>query len=198
MKIIFYLFAFALALNAVGFAEETNKPVPPRPPAGPVKPVVRGAPENTGYPKFPGFPVFPAPSGGNSQNNGPVREIEKYELTVAGAFPGGDTQKNAASTINYSEYILYSNNTASLRINFNDNLRYVYHLRNGRSKTELRPVFYREIYDAIIQVGDEFLLDQYTSELYYDAHGISSMTLFGNNKVIVTMNFTKNSDASAE
>jgi hypothetical protein len=194
MKTAFCLFVAALALNTVCFGEETNKPVPPLPPAEPVRPVVPGAPENTGYPKFPGFP---APPGGNSQNDGPVREIEKYGLTVTGAFPGGDPQKNAAGTISYSEYILYSNNTAALKINFNNNLRYIYHLRNSRSKTEIRPGVYREIYNTIIQAGNEFLLEQYISELYYDGQSITSMSIFGDNKVVVTMNFTKNNDASA-
>jgi hypothetical protein len=177
-----------MLLNNICLADDIRRPIPPTPPTEPVKPNVPGASETPTFPRFPSLPVLP---NGNTQNNGRVREIEKYELIVSEAFPGGDSHRNVANTINYSEYILYSNNTISLKLNFYNNSQYIYHLRNKRSKTEIRPGVYREIYDTTVQVGKEFLLEEYISELLYNENSVVSINIFGNNKIIVTMNFMK-------
>jgi len=36
------------------------------------------------------------------------------------------------------------------------------------------------------------LLDRYSSELFFTENSVVSINVFGNNKIIVTMNFTKN------
>jgi hypothetical protein len=183
-----------MLLNNICSADDIKQPASPTPPSEPVKPNVPGASETSAFPKFPGLPAlpsFPVLPNENTQNNERVREIEKYELIFSEAFPGGDTHKNVANTISYSEYTLYSNNTISLKLNFNNNLQYVYHLTNKHSKTEIRPGIYREIYDTTVQVGKEFLLEQYVSELFYNETSAISINIFGNNKIIVTMNFMK-------
>jgi hypothetical protein len=177
-----------MLLNNIYAADDIKQP---KPPADPAEPNVPGASEIPTFPRFPVLPSFPVSPNGNTQNNGHVREIEKYELIVSEAFPGGDTHKNAANTINHSEYILYSDNTISLELNFKNNLQYIYHLGNKRSKIEIRPGVYREIYDTTVQVGKELLLEQYFSELFYNETGVVSINIFGNNKIIVTMNFAK-------
>jgi hypothetical protein len=194
MKEVICSFVFIILLNNICLADAIKQPTPPKPPTEPINPNVPGSPEASTFQKFPRLPVFPSfpvlPNE-NTQNNERVREIEKYELIITEAFPGGDTQKNVANTINYSEYILYSNNTISLKLNFNNNLQYIYHLKNKRSKMEISPGVYREIYDTVIQVEKEFLLEQYASELFYNEISVVSLNIFGNNKIIVTMNFIK-------
>ena len=194
IKIIF-LFIFLIRLNVICPAGETKQPSPPEPPAAPAKPVVPGAAENApAYPSFPGLPPLPAFPHNNSQRDRPVKVIEKYELLISEALPGGDPLKNAAHTISYSEYILYSNDTISISIDFRNNSRYIYRLRNGRSKMEIRPGVYRTMYDTVIQAGESLLLEQYTSELYYNDDSIISISVFEKNKIVVTINVARKSN----
>ncbi|MDR2941751.1 MAG: hypothetical protein LBV17_04070 [Treponema sp.] len=192
MKRITYGFIFLLTVNNLCFAQDKKQPTPPTPPTEPNKPTVPGTPENTtSYPVFPSLPQRPSFSNTNNQNNGPVREIEKYELIVSEAFPQGNTRQNAANTIKKAQYIYYSNNTIQIKLDFTNGLQYVYHLRNSRSKVEMQHGIFRETYETIIQAGKEFLLEQYLSELYRNEHNITSLTVIGNNKVVVVLNFNK-------
>jgi hypothetical protein len=178
-----------LFLNYSCFADDIKKPIPPKPPIEPVKPVVPGAAENSNYPRFPALPIIP---NRNNQDNEPVREIDKYELNISEAFPNGDTKRNVANTINNAYYTLYSNGNILIKLKFqNNNLEYSYHLRNQRSKMEISSGIFRQIYDIIIQVGKEFLLEQYSGELYNNEQSITSLSIFENNKIVVILNFTK-------
>ena len=183
-KVIIFLFFTA----GLVFADDIKQPVPPTPPAEPVKPVVPGANESAGYPRFPLIPKFP---NKNSQTDGPVQEIEKYDLNVSEAFLNGDTRKNAANTINNAQYILYSNGTIVLKMLFINGTEYIYHLRNPISKIEIGAGVFRETFETVVQVGKEFLLEQYLSELCYDSNTITSLNLIGGNKVIVLLNFSR-------
>jgi hypothetical protein len=192
MKRKVYYFIFLLFIINLCFAQDIKQPTPPKPPTEPNLPTVPGASENTpSYPRFPSLPKFPFFPNINNQNNGPVREIEKYELIVSGAFPQGDTKQNVANTIKNAQYILFSNNTIQIKLDFTNGLQYIYHLRNNRSKTEIQPGIFREIYEIIIQNGKQFLLEQYSGELYRNENSITSLTIIGNDKVIVTLNFSK-------
>jgi len=196
-KIIITIILFSIIMGTV-FPQNTDnaKPVPPGPPAAPppkppvepIKPVVPGA---QGTPSFPGFPNPPVLTNRNNQTNSPVSEVEKYNLTVSGAFPNGNTGNNVASTIKNAEYILYSNRTIAIKLLFNSGSEYIYHLRNPRSKIEIRTGVFRETFETIVQIGRNFLLEQYISELSYDNNSIISLHLIGNNKVIVILNLSK-------
>ena len=174
-----------------GFAEESRRPSPPSPPTAPTQPVVPGADENTGQPSFPSFPSFPNFQNGDNQTDGPVREIKRLDLNISGAFPNGNTRNNVANTINNAQYILYSNRTATLKLFFRDGSEYTYHLRNPRSRIEIGAGIFRETYDTVVQVGREFLLEQYSSELHYDNNTIYSFNVIGSNRVIVLLHFSR-------
>ena len=186
--IIILLLLFA---NYLCIAEEIKKPTPPEPPTEPEKPVVQGAIENPGYPRFPVFPPPPAIPNRNQQNNEPVREIEKYELTVSAAFPNGDTRRNVANTIENAQYILYSNGNVLLKLKFKNNSEYSYHLRNPRAKMEISSGVFRQTFDIVVQAGSDFLLEQYSGELFNNKQTITSVSIFGNNKIVVILNFLK-------
>jgi len=191
MKKIIFIIIFSFIIIGIVFSQDNNKnkqPVPPKPPVEPTKPVVPGAQEIPLYPRFPSLPSFP---NGNNQINGPVSEIERYNLTVTEAFPNGNTGNNVANTIKNTEYILYSNRTITIKLLFNDGSEYIYHLRNPRSKIEIRKGVFRETYETVVQVGKELLLEQYFSELSYDSNTITSLVLIGNNRVFVILNFQK-------
>jgi len=193
MKKTAYGFLFLLIVNGLCFSQDRKQPTSPKPPEAPDKPAVPGAPENAAsYPRLPPPPSFPNTS---NQDNGPAREIEKYELIVSEAFPQGNTRQNVANTIKNAQYILYSNNTIQIKLDFNNGLRYIYHLRNNRLKIEVRPGIFRETYDAIIQSGNEFLLEQYSGELYRNENNITSLTVIRNNKVDVVLNFNRKDNA---
>jgi hypothetical protein len=180
-----------LISNYLCFADDIKKPTPPKPPTEPVKPVVPGSPEDLHYPRFPSLPPLPAIPDRNNQNNEPVREIDKYELNISEAFPNGDTRRNVANTISNAHYTLYSNGNILLKLKFRNDLEYSYHLRNSRSKMEISSGVFRKIYDIIIQVDKKFLLEQYIGELYNNDESITSLNIFGNNKIIVILNFIK-------
>lgn len=182
---------FVFFTNYPSMADEIKQPIPPAPPSNPVKPVVPNAPENKNPSKFPAFPPLPIIPNIRNQENGPVREIENYELTISEAFPEGDTQRNVANTIENGQYILYSNKTAAIKLYFKNGLQYVYHLRNPASKMEISPGVYRETYEVIVQAGKELLLDRYIGELYNNDESIIFVTIMGNDKVIVTLKFTR-------
>jgi len=187
-KIIIAIFlVFAVAR---GFADEKKPASPslPKPPTEPVKPVVPGAVEKIKYPRFPSPPRFPNSA---NQSNGPVQEIEKYDLIISGAFPNGDSKNNVADTIRNAHYILYSNRTVAVKLFFKDGAEYVYHLRNPRSKIQISAEVFRETFDTTVQVGKEFLLEQYLSELYYDNNSVTSLNLIGANRIIVLLIFSK-------
>ena len=173
-KVILVVFLFFI--TGLGFTDETGRTTPTTAPTLPV------------LPRFPGFPSLP---DSNNQTNRPVHEIEKYNLNVSGAFPNGDTRNNVANTITSAQYILYSNRTIALKLVFQNGPEYIYHLRNPRSKIEIGAGVFRETFDTVVQVGMEFLLEQYLSELYYNSNTITSLYLMGRNQVIVLLNFTK-------
>ena len=177
-----------LIITGLGFTQDIKQPTAPIPPVEPTRPVVPGAPERIEFPRFPTVPNFP---NGESQSNGSVYEVEKYDLNISGAYPNGNTRNNVANTINNAQYILYSNRTALIKLSFTNGSEYLYHLRNPRSKIETSTGAFRETFDTIVQVGREFLLEQYLSELYYNDETITSFNLLGNNRVIVQLVFTK-------
>jgi hypothetical protein len=193
MKKIIITIIFSLYITGIVFPQDTNQsklPVPPRPPAAPANPVVPGTPKNNEFPLFPRFPSLPDFPKDN-QLNETVSEVERYNLTVSGAFPNGNTGSNAANTINIAEYILYSNRAIVIKLLFNNGSEYIYHLRNPRSKVEIRTGVFRETFETIVQVDKKFLLEQYLSELSYDNNTITSLILIGNNRVIVLLNFSR-------
>jgi hypothetical protein len=179
------------SLNYLCFADDIKGPTPPKPPTEPVKPTVSGAAENPHYPRFPSLPSSPVIPNGNNQNNDSVREIDRYELSISEAFPNGDTRKNVAAKINDAYYTLYSNGNILLKLKFKDSLEYSYHLRNPSTKIEISSGIFRQIYDIVIQVDKGFLLDKYSGELYNSEKSITSLNIFGNNKIVVMLNFTK-------
>ena len=173
-----------------GFAQEIRQPEAPRLPTAPIQQTVPSATENIGYPNFPSFPTIPSfPS--NNQTNEPVQEIERYDLNISGAFPNGNTRNNVANTIDNAQYVLYSNRTVVLKLFFRNGSEYIYHLRNPRAIIEISTGVFRETYDTIVQVGREFLLEQYSGELCYDNNTIISFSLIGSNRVIVLLNFLR-------
>ena len=175
----------------LGFADEARKPTPPTPPGGPTgpaKPVVPGATGNTSYPRLP---VFPRPPDNGNRSNETVREVEKYDLAISGAFPSGNMRNNVANTIRSAHYTLYSNRTAQIKLVFQNGSEYIYHLRNPRSKVEIGPGSFRETVDAVVQAGREFLLEQYLGELYYNDNTVTSFSLMGDGRVVVTLIFSK-------
>jgi hypothetical protein len=190
LKIIFSIILFSfIIVNVFPQDKDKNKPpVPPKSPVEPTKPVVSGAQEKPVFPQLPSLPAIP---NNNNQTDGKVTVVERYNLTVSGAFPNGNTANNAASTIKNAEYILFSNKTIDIKLIFTNNLEYIYHLRNPRSKIEIRTGVFRETYETVVQAGKEFLLEQYLSELSYDNNTVISLTLIGNNKIVVILNFTK-------
>jgi len=188
-KIITIILSFII----IGFVfpQDTNQsklPAPPRQPTTPASPVVPGAPGN--IPFFPSFPSFPNPNRDNS-TDGSVSVVERYNLTVSGAFPNGNTGNNVANTIKNAEYILYSNRAVTIRLLFNNGSEYSYYLKNPRSKIEIRTGVFRETFETTVQAGKEFLLEQYSSELSYTNNTITSLVLIGNNRVIVLLNLSK-------
>jgi len=184
-KVIIAVLLFCTAWP--GFADDIKQPTPPKPPTEPVKPSVPGTAKSAEYPRFPSLPGFP----NNNQTNVHVQEIEKYDLNVSGAFPNGDTKRNVANTIKNAQYILYSNGTIVLKMFFINGSEYIYHLRNSRAKIEISAGVFRETFETIVQVGKEFLLEQYLSELCYDSNTITSLNLIGGNRVIVFLSFTR-------
>jgi len=197
MKKIIIAIILSSIIIGIAFPQDADKksvpPAPPaapapKPPAEPAKPVVQGARENPSFPGFPNPPVFP---NRNNQADGSDSEVERYNLTVSGAFPNGNTGNNAAKTIKNAEYILYSNRSIAIKILFNNGSEYIYHLRNPRLKIEIRTGVFRETFETVVQAEKTFLLEQYVSELSYNNNTILSLHLFGNNKTIVILNFTK-------
>ena len=186
-KIIVIIFS-SIIIGFV-FPQDTNQskpPAPPGQPAMPTSPVVPGTPNN--IPLFPGFPSLP---NRDNSTGGSVREVERYNLTVSGAFPNGNTGNNVANTIKNAEYILYSNRAVTIKLLFNNGSEYIYYLRNPRSKIEIRTGVFRETFETTVQVGKDFLLEQYVSELSYDSKTITSLVLIGNNRVIVILNLSR-------
>ena len=178
-------------------AQDRNDITQPRPPVAPVTP--GGAvqppalgPGTTVLPVSPPPPPPPSPSGANNQTpgQGQVRETHRYNLTVLGAFPNGDTRNNVASTISSALYVAYSNRTMELRLSFVTGVNYVYYLRNPRSRIETSTGTFRETFDVMIQAGNEFLFDYYSGELFYTDSTVISFSLIQNNRVIVLLNFT--------
>ena len=170
------------------FSQEIRQPIAPTPPSPPAQPIAPSTAEREqNFPSLPNLPSF----HNNNQTNRPEQESSRYVLNVSGAFPNGDTRNNVANTINNAQYILYSNGTAALTLFFRNSPEYIYHLSNPRSRIEVSAGVFRETYDTTVQVGREFLLEQYTSELSYDNNTILSFNLIGSNRVIVLINFSR-------
>jgi hypothetical protein len=184
-KIITVIVLFFIALSA--FADDAKQPTPPIPPTAPVVPGAGGNTNNSFFPAFPSPPKFPA----NNQTNEPVSEIERYDLTVSEAFPNGNKRNNAANTIKNAQYVLYSDRSAELRLSFINSQEYIYYLKNPRSKIETSAGIFRETFDTLVQAGKDLLLNQYTSELYYNNDTITSFNLIENGRVIVLLNVRK-------
>ena len=176
-------------------------------PVNPVEPIVPGDSSNmnvprmplapplpTNFTEFPQVPVFPVLPGSASPSQGsePVRELERTLLNVTGAFPNGDLRTNTANTITEALYILYSNSDITLEFSFTESPRYIYYLSNPRARTEIGPGVFRMNYDTSIQIGNQFIMGQFLSELYSNAEGITSVNIIGNNAVIVILNFSRN------
>jgi len=194
MKKISITIFLSFIIIGIVFPQDINQPKPPVPPgqpAAPTNPVVPGASKNNDFPLFPRFPSPPAFPNRDNQTNGPVSEVERYNLTVSGAFPNGNTGNNVANTINNAEYVLYSNRTITIKLLFNNGSEYIYHLRNPGSKIETRTGVFRETFETIVQAGKELLVEQYFSELSYNDNSITSLVLIGNNRVIVILNFSR-------
>ena len=158
MKKILLFAVLALFVNKLCISDEIRQPREPR---APLEPRV---PENTDAADFPGLPAFPPlPPVFNrpDQNTGSagVRELERRVLRVSEAFPNGDTRRNLANTIHNAQYVLYSDESISLELNFTSGAQYMYHLSNPRGKTEVNPGVFRITYDTIVQAGREFLLE---------------------------------------
>jgi hypothetical protein len=194
VKKIIVTVIFSFFIIGIVFPQDKNQsksPAPPKPPATPAKPVVPGAQENNGFLSFPRFQNPPSFPNRNNKENGDVSEVERYDLIVSGAFPNGNTGNNIANTINHAEYILYSNRTVVIKLLFNNDSEYIYRLSNPRSKIEIRTGVFRETFETLVQVGKEILLEQYLSELSYNANTITSLVLIGNNRVILILNFSR-------
>ena len=192
-KIILAIFLSSIIIGIV-FPQDTNQPKPPAPPRSPTTPttpVVPGTQKNNDCPSFLRFPSPPALPNRDNQTNGPVSEVERYNLTVSGAFPNGNTGNNVANTINNAEYVLYSNRAITIKLLFNNGSEYIYYLRNPGSKIEIRTGVFRETFETVVQAGRELLLEQYFSELSYNDNSITSLVLIGNNRVIVILNLSK-------
>jgi len=192
MKKIMLFAIFALSVNNLCTGDEVKEPTAPQVPNAPV---VSGDDDLIVFPEVPALPSFqgvpPSAPAGTNQSNEPVREIERYGLTVTEAFPNGNTRRNVANTINNAQYILYSDGTVRLVLNFTNGVQYNYYLSNPGSRIELSPGNYRVTYDTIVQAGKEILLEQYRSELYNNENSITSISIMESNKTIVTMKFTK-------
>ena len=189
--LIFFLIFIANTVFADDIKQEKGMaegPAAPKPPVMPEKPVVPGAPPKFEFPKIPPRPSF---SDSDEQAGRQAREIEKYNLNVTGAFHGGDTRYNIANTIVNAQYILYSNKTIAIKFNFNNGSEYIYHLRNPRSKTEISRGNFRETYEVTVQVDREFLMNQYSGELYYNENSVTSLSLIRDNKTAVLIVFVK-------
>jgi hypothetical protein len=185
------VFVILLFVNFLCRADDVKQPTLPKPPTEPVKPVVPGAIESTGYPKFPLLPSLPIIPNSSNQTNESTREIDRYELNISEAFPNGDTRRNVANAIDNAHYILYSNGNILLKLNFKNGLEYFYHFRNQKMKMEISSGVFKQTYDVIVQAGKEFLLEQYTGELYNNEESITAASIFGDNKVIVVLKFIK-------
>ena len=191
MKRIVFAFILSSVIIGMVFPQDTDKnklPSPPKQPAEPIKPAVPGTHEIPTFPRFPAPPVFP---NRNNQTDGTVSVVERYNLTVTGAFPNGNTGTNMANTIKNAEYILYSNRTIAIKLTFNNGSEYIYHLRNPISKIETSAGVFRETFETVVQADKELLLEKYVSELSYNNNTIISLILIGNNKTILLMNLTK-------
>jgi len=190
-KILIATILFSVIIE-IAFSQNTIKtPTPPTPPSAPKKPVVSGATEKNEASSFPRFPTPSNFTNGDNQTNEAVREVEKYNLTVSGAFPDGNTKNSTAKTIKNAEYTLYSNKTSVIKLSYNNGSEYIYHLRNPGVKIEIMTGVFRETYDTVVQVGKEFLLEKYSSELSYDNNSILSLVLIENNRVVSMFNFSK-------
>jgi hypothetical protein len=176
------------------FSRDKDAPIPPTPPklpAEPAKPVVPGAAEIPIYPQYPRFPGQPGTPSRNNQTDVPVSEVERYTVSVLEAFPDGNTENNIAITIKDAEYARYSNGTMSIKLLFKNGSEYMYYLRNPKLKAETRKDVFRETFETIVQIDKTVLLERYVSELTYTNKSIVSLSLMGNNKIVVLLNFSK-------
>ena len=200
------LFLFAVNLCLANDLDQAW--IDPLPPLAPV--IVPGESNQIDLPRLPAPPPLPAnplrppepPAlpwqnnsnpgnvpGSSAQNQGPVREIERYDLIVSGAFPNGNLRTNVANTISGARYRLYSDSTIALEIFFTNGIQYVYHLSDPGPRIEMGPGLFRVTYVTTVQAGAQFLLEQSTSELFSNAEQITSINIIGNNAIYVIMNF---------
>ena len=177
---------FVLFVNSLCMTDEIKQPTEP---IAPVEPTVPGKTDAFMFPRVPVMPSVPLPPGGTAQNKEPIREIERYGLTVSEAYPNGNTRRNVADTISGAQYVLYSNDAVTLILNFKNGPQYLYHLSSPRSKMEVSPGVFRTTYSTVVQVGKEFLLERYTSELFSDANSVTSVNISGNNRTVVILRF---------
>ena len=186
MKKAALLIFFGLFAIYICIADEIKQPTEPTPP---IEPVVPGKTETSNFPRIPGIPFVPIPPYGAEQNRNNVREIERYGLIVSEAFPNGDTRRNVADTISDAQCVLYSNGAVTLILNFKNAPQYLYHLSSPISKMEITPGVFKATYNTVVQVGKEFLLERYTSELYNDVNSVTSVNISGKNGTVVVLRF---------
>ena len=190
LKIFFLIIFFILAGHVFSEEKEAESPTRPVSPNKPERPSVSGI-EKKGFSQFPSLPNPPLVPGWGTETNEPAKILENYELNISGAHPNGDIRKNVASAIKKAQYTLYSNKTMVIKLVFNDGIEYIYYMKNPRAKIELSSGVFRETYETTVQVGNEFLLERYTSEILCQNNLITSFSLIGDNKVIVQLKFTK-------
>lgn len=153
----------------------------------------------------PALPTPPPPlPPGMTQPDANVEaahEVANYTLTVTAAYPNGDTKKSIADTISYAQCIMYSDNSITLKLFFANGARYTYYLKNPRAKMQTSPGIFRTTYNTLVQAENTMLVDTYTSDVYSEASrenadndqspNLKSITIMGNDAVVVVMNFAK-------
>ena len=132
-----------ISIAALCFANEKKQLVDPKDPS---EPVVPGFTDAIGFSRLPELPSLPVLPYKTTQKNEPVRVIIKYGLKISEAHPNGDTRRNIANTIKNAQYILYSNETVAIILDFSDGAKYTYHLSSPKQKTEVSPGVFRVNY----------------------------------------------------
>jgi hypothetical protein len=129
------------------------------------------------------------PVNPDGAENSEIKLIEKQRLTVSEAYPGGNTGRQAAASIDFAEHFIYSDNSRDLKVYFKNGLQYVYYLKIPRNHIKVDQETVRISYTTTIQAGKEILLDRYTSEAYIKNNDLISITIIGNGSVVVVMKF---------
>jgi hypothetical protein len=176
-----------LVVSFFCFADEIKQPKPPALPQAPVTPGSNLNIQNTI--QKPALP--PPPISVRSKENKTASEVENYILTVTKAYSGMDIKNSVADTINYAQYILFSDNSITLKLFYKNDWVYTYFLRNPKSKIQTGTDSYRTTYDIMIQAGSVFLTETYSGEVYSVGKDIKSIVITGGGAVVASLEFTK-------